>query len=291
MEIAFHIGANCTDDELLLKSMLKNAESFASAGVAVPAPGNYRRLIRETIQNLNGSAPAADTRDILLDAIIEGTPPKRLVMSNHSFICIPNRIFEEGQFYIQLESKIRGFLQLFPQDDVHVYMGMRDPASFVPAGFRESKQDNFPEYLSGILLDRIRWADVVARIRQCAPQVKLTVWCNEDTPLIWPELIRALAGVDNNTRIVGGFDLLQTIMHREGLQRLLAYLKAHPPRTEGRKRDIISKFLERYAIAEALEEEIELPGWTPNVMERLSEIYDADVAAIKRMPGVNFIAP
>jgi hypothetical protein len=53
MQIVYHIGANCTDQDRLLKSVLKNAETFAAQGVKVPGPGKYRRLIRDTIQKLD----------------------------------------------------------------------------------------------------------------------------------------------------------------------------------------------------------------------------------------------
>ena len=38
MEIAYHIGANCTDGERLLKSLLRNVDRLAGRGVAVPGP-------------------------------------------------------------------------------------------------------------------------------------------------------------------------------------------------------------------------------------------------------------
>jgi len=99
MQIVYHIGANCSDQDRLLKSVLKNAETFAQQGVKVPGPGKYRRLIRETIQALEGKDPASDTREILLDAILDDDPTERLILSNSNFICIPNRIFEKGAFY------------------------------------------------------------------------------------------------------------------------------------------------------------------------------------------------
>ncbi|WP_438955642.1 hypothetical protein [Cognatiyoonia sp.] len=47
----------------------------------------------------------------------------------------------------------------------------------------------------------------------------ITMWCNEDTPLIWSEIVRALAGIERAQRITGGFDLLATIMVPEGMKR------------------------------------------------------------------------
>ena len=75
-----------------------------------------------------------------------------------------------------------------------MFLGIRNPATFVPAVFKEAKHTNFAQFLSGIPLDQIRWSDVVERIREAAPKASLTVWCNEDTPLIWSQLIREISG-------------------------------------------------------------------------------------------------
>lgn len=291
MEIALHIGANCTDEDRLLKSILKNGDVLAQHGVAAPGPGKYRRLIRETIQNLNGAPPAANTRQILLDAILDDETPQRLVMSNTNFICIPNRIFDNGILYSQAEFKLRGMQQLFPQDEIDIYLGLRDPATFLPDAYRRSKSDSFTAFMQGRDPHSVMWSDLVRRIRSVAPQATLTVWCNEDTPMIWAELVRDIAGLDREVKITGGFDLLATIMSAEGMSRFLAYMQAHPPRTDTHKRRIIAAFLDKYALEEEVEEVVDLPGMSAEDIEDLSEAYEEDVARIMAMPDVTFIAP
>ncbi len=291
MQIAFHIGANCTDDDRLLKSLLKNAEGFAEQGIKVPGPGKYRRLIRETVQSLDGATPGPDTREVLLDAILDDEETNRLVMSHSAFICVANRIFENGQFYTLAGPKVGALPQLFPQDGIELFLGLRNPATFLPAAYGETKGKPFDTFLQGMALTDIRWSDVVGRIRAAAPQATLTVWCNEDTPLIWAQLIREMSGVDPLTKILGGFDLLATIMSPEGMARFLSYLKSHPPQTEVQKRRVIAAFLDKYALDDQIEEEVDLPGLDEPMIDRLTEIYEEDVYAIERMQGVNFIAP
>ncbi|MGA1180367.1 MAG: hypothetical protein ACO3U1_07160 [Marivivens sp.] len=291
MQIVYHIGANCTDDDRLLKSLLKNVDAFAAEGIKVPGPGKYRRIIRETIQNLNGAQPSPDTRDILLDTILYDEAVNRLIMSHSAFICIPNHIFADGVFYGRADAKIAGLVSLFPDDEIEMFLGIRNPATFVPAVFKQAKHSNFAQFLSGIPLDQIRWSDVVERIQEAAPKASWTVWCNEDTPLIWSQLIREISGVDPLAKITGGFDLLASIMAPEGMKRFFDYLKSHPPATEIQKRRIIAAFLERYVIEAEVIEEFDLPGWTAEVVNHLTEAYEEDIYRISRMPGVNFIAP
>jgi hypothetical protein len=291
MEIAFHIGANCTDEDRLLKSLLKNAGAFADQGIKIPGPGKYRRLVRETIENLDGAPPAPNTRGILLDAIVEGESPKRLVMSNSNFICVPNRVFDKGAFYEKTESKIRALIQLFPNDELDLFIGLRNPATFLPAVYEASKATTLDAYLKGFHPTHIRWSDIIKRILHVAPNAQLTAWCNEDTPLIWAELVRDIAGVSSETRITGGYDLLASIMSADGMNRFLNYMQQHPPQTEDQKRKIIAAFLDKYAIEDEIEEEVDVPGITPDLIEDLSDIYEADVDTIIQMEAVHFISP
>ena len=289
MDIVFHIGANCTDDDRLLKSMLKNADVFAEFGVKVPGPGKYRRLLRETIQGLAGAAPAPDIREVLLDAILDGDEPQRMFLSNANFICIPNKIFDQGLFYAQTEDKVKGLLRLFPDDHITFCLGLRNPATFVPEAFRQSKADTPEAFLRGFPPALIRWSDVVHRIRFVAPDAPIVVWCNEDTPLIWAELIRELAGIPPRTRITGGFDMLAALMAPEGMSRLARFIREHPPQTVAQKRRIIAAFLDRYALPDALEEEVDFPGLTEDSIAQISAAYDADVALIGQIDGVRLI--
>ncbi|SEM51709.1 hypothetical protein SAMN04488003_101391 [Loktanella fryxellensis] len=291
MEIALHIGANCTDQDMLLKSILKNGDVMAAHNVGAPGPGKYRRLLRETIQVLNGSTPGPDARQILLDSIVGDAVPDRLVLSNTNFICIPNRIFENGLFYPQAEFKLRGMMQLFPQDEFDIYLALRDPATFLPDAYARSKAESYAAFLQGHDPHNLQWSDLVRRIRRIAPQAALTVWCNEDTPLIWSELVRDIAGLDHDVKITGGFDLLATIMSQEGMGRLLAYLRAHPPRNDAHKRQVIAAFLDKYARDDVVDETVDLPGMTADDVADLSAAYDEDVALIAGMPDVTFVAP
>ena len=291
MQIAFHIGANCTDDDRILKSLLKNAGNFAEQGIKIPGPGKYRRLLRETIQNLNGAPPAPDTRGILLDAIIDDDTAGRLVLSNANFICIANRIFDRGIFYEQAEAKLSALHQLFAQDDIEIFLALRNPATFLPVIFAESKAEIPETYFQGLHPTQVRWSDLVRRIQHMFPQTKLTVWCNEDTPLIWAEILRAISGVEQDQKITGGFDLLASIMSDEGMNRFLNYLRSHPPKSEAQKRRVIAAFLDKYAVEDKIEETVDLPGMTDEMVEELSQIYENDVDFIEQLPGVTFIAP
>ncbi len=175
---------------------------------------------------------------------------------------------------------------------LEVFMSIRNPCDVCASGSRQNSTEatatgswNETDFLS------LRWSDMVQRIRDNAPDVPLTIWCNEDTPLIWAQIIRDMAGLDHGTKFTGGFSLLSEIMSKEGMKRFRSYLHQYPEMTEMQKRRVIAAFLDKYAIEDAVEEELDLPGWTEELVEQLTELYDEDVFAIQRIPGVQFIEP
>ena len=58
---------------------------------------------------------------------------------------------------------------------------------------------------------------------------------------------------------------------------------------EAQKREVMIAFLGKYAIEDALEEELDLPGWSESLVEELTEIYEHDMDEIAEMAGVRLI--
>ena len=75
------------------------------------------------------------------------------------------------------------------------------------------------------------------------------------------------------------------------MQRFAAYLKSHPDMTEIQKRRVISAFLDKFALEEEIEDELDLAGWTKDLMDDMTDVYDEDMLEFQRIPGVTLIAP
>ena len=226
MEIVYHIGAHETDENRLLKCLLKNRDTLTEQRIAVPNPGGYRKLLRELLSNQASPETQHMGRDEVIEAILGHQDAERVVMSNPNFCCINARIFEGGQFYKLGPPRVAALGELFAEDQLELHLAIRNPASFIPAVL-SSLPDNARDHLVAELdpFD-IRWSDVITRLREACPRAELTVWCNEDTPLIWSQLISEISGSEFNTPIIGGFDLLAEIMTEEGFSRFLKYLEA-----------------------------------------------------------------
>ncbi|WP_322891297.1 MULTISPECIES: hypothetical protein [unclassified Yoonia] len=291
MQIAFHIGAHCTDEDRLLKSVLKNADVLWQQGIAVPGPGKYRSLIREAIQGLAGNDLHPDTRDILLDAITDTDDLRRLVLSNENFLCVPNRIYEHGVFYPQAETKTRGLHRLFPDDDISLFLAIRNPAGFLQDTLRRVQQASIGAALGVLAPEEIRWSDVVRRIKLGAPDTPLTVWCNEDSPLIWDQLIRRLSGASAHSTLAGGTDLLATVLDAQGLTLLSDSLAKASYDTDADRHDMIAAIWADHALPDAIEEEITLPEMDAATVAHLTALYEQDLDVIDAMPGVELLLP
>lgn len=291
LQIAFHIGANCTDEDRLLKSILKNTDALVQQSIAVPGPGKYRRLIREAIQALDGEHPAPDTRNILIDAIVEDDEIVRLVMSNDNFLTVPKRIFDHSLFYPQADTKVRGLHQLFPNDELTLFIGLRNPASFLQEAARRAQPASLQTYLGMQDAVELRWSDVIRRIKLAAPQTPLYVWCNEDTPLIWEDLIRRISGISAQDQVIGRTDLLSDLVTPEGLTVLKSRLDACPIDDRMERHNIIADIMEAYAVPDSRDEEIDLPGLDADTVAEMSEAYEADIDQIGEMEGVELILP
>ncbi|MFN3972364.1 MAG: hypothetical protein ACK4GO_10035 [Gemmobacter sp.] len=290
MRIVYHLGVHCTDEERLLRCLLKNRASLSAEGIVVPGPARYRTLLRDTAMQLRGQAASRDTQAMLLDQIMDEDRADRLILSWDHFMGYAQSAVRD-RLYPAAADRMFAFARIFPEIECEFHLAIRNPATFIPAMSVKQKVATVPEFLAGTDPFALRWSDLVARLRQAVPEAPVTVWCDEDTPLLWPEALAAVSGHAPDTVLEGADDLLATIMRPEGLARLSAFLAANPPADATARRRAVSAFLDKYALPEAVEYDIDLPGWTEDTIARLSTSYDQDVSRLMRMEGVTVLAP
>jgi hypothetical protein len=292
MQVVFHLGAPCTDDDLLLQTLMRNRDNLRHAGVVVPPPGRYRALVRDTSRALKGRPATREVQEALLDAILEeGSGAERLILSDPRFICINRLVVQGPQIWPMVVRQTTQLRALFPDDAVQFFIGMRDPATHIPQLFRASRFTDFAEFTENMQPQAVAWSEMLRRLTQAHPDCPVTVWCNEDTPLIWGEILQEIAGVGSEVPLEGKDILVEQIMQPAGFRRMQDYLRQRPPRSETHRRRIVAAFLGRYALEDRLEEEVNAPGWSEEFMARLSRAYDEDMEAIARIPGVRLITP
>ncbi len=291
MQVVLHAGAHMTDDDGLVKCLGDNSAMLSDLGTAVPHPSTYRKLIRDTLQEAQHGGLSPDARDVLLDSILEDDTTERVILSNPGLFGTPKMAASSGVFYGAANLRLKTLGQIFHQDQLELFIAIRNPATFLPAIYRDTPFKTFAEFLRGSDPTAFRWSELIGRIRTSCPELPITVWCNEDTPLIWAEVIRELAALDPTTQFEGEFSLLSEIMTDTGMKRFQTYLESHPGMNETQKRRVIAAFLDKFADEGAIEEELDVPGWTDEFIEYLSTVYDDDLAEIQHIPLVNLITP
>lgn len=290
MRIAYHLGAHCTDDERLLRCLLKNRAPLSAEGIVVPGPARYRTLLRDTAMQLRGQPASRDTQAMLLDQIMSQDRADRLILAWDSFLGYATGAVGTS-LYPLAGRRMAAFLQIFPETETDLFLGIRNPATLLPTLRKRLVARGTDIVLDGIDIDALRWSDVVARLREAVPDAPVTVWCDEDTPLLWPEILRAVSGHSQAVTLSDTDDLLSTIMLPEGMTRMQAHLAENPPADDDQRRRITWAFLARFARPEAIEQEVDMPGWDADTVARLTALYDRDVGRLMRMAGVRMLTP
>ena len=290
MRIVYHLGAHCTDEERLLRCLLKNRGALAKEGIIVPGPAKYRTLLRDTAMALKGQPADRDTQALVLDQIMSEDKADRLVLSWDNFIGY-TRGAAKGKLYGAAGPRMHAYCQVFPGIETEFYLAIRNPATFLPSVFQKQRGLNQQEFLGEVDPLSLRWSDTIASLRESNPDVNVTVWCDEDTPLLWPEVLQAVSGHSESIVLEETEDLLGSIMSADGMQRMATYLEAHPPQSPAQRQRIVSAFLDKFALADKVEVELEFEGWTEGLIEEMSTAYDRDVSRIIAMDGVRFLAP
>ena len=291
MQLVLQTGAHFTEQERLIKSVLRNKDAFAKRGVIVPGPNSYRSLVRDTLNAMSRAPASPQAREVLLDVILDGAPADRVILSDANFFRTAGTAIQKGVLYPAAPQRMAHMAALFPEDELEIFLAIRNPATLIPILFDKSIDPSDDAFWAGRGPFDIRWSDTVSAIREAVPEVPITIWCAEDLPVIWSQVIRELAGIDPHEKIVGGFDLLAAIMSKEGMERFRSYMHSHPDMSEMQKRRVIAAFLDKFAIEEEIEEELDMPGWTEELVEELTDLYDEDVLTLQRLPGVTLISP
>ena len=289
MRIVYHLGAHCTDEERLLKCLLKNRQILGEQGIVVPGPARYRSLLRDTAITLKGQPASRDTQALVLEQIMEEDRAERLILSWDNFLSFPQWVLKD-RLYPAAAERVRAFTQIFPEIEAEFHLAIRNPASFLPELFAKQRDKTFDQFMAGVDPFDLHWSEVIEDVLTNNPDVPLTVWCDEDTPLIWPEVLQAVSGHADGTRLSDTDELLCMIMSPEGLVRMNAYLDSHPVQNAMQRRRIVSAFLDKFALPDRVEVELEVPGWTDATIADLTEAYAHDVARIRALPGVMFLS-
>ena len=137
MRIVYHLGVHCTDEEKLLRCLLKNRGTLAEQGIVVPGPARYRTLLRDTLATLKGETASEATQALVLEQIME-EDPRRAASCCPTTISSPSRKGRCGAASTPADAeRMRALTRIFPEIEAEFHLAIRNPATFLPALLRK----------------------------------------------------------------------------------------------------------------------------------------------------------
>lgn len=291
MQVAIHAGAHSTEEGRLLKSLLSDTGRLRENGVAVPEPAAFRTALKDSFAGFDAGGTPAAAGEALWHRILGSSGAERAVLSNPHFFGSQRHALDGPRLYPDAARRLLQLQALFPGDGLELFLCIRNPAAFLPAVLEKAGAPRVRSVLQESDPMQLRWSAALQDIRAALPGLPVTVWCCEDLPFIWEDVLQALTGLGGGFRFSGALDMARAIMSREGGKRLAAYMADQPEMSSAQKIRVFSTFLDKFAREDALEEELDLPGWTEGLVAQLTGLYEADLDTIAAIPGVTLIEP
>lgn len=291
MDIAIHLGAHLTDDGRLRSCLGKNRATLALEGIDVPEAASFRTDMLEAIKTHSTGQLSPDAGAVLLDSIVADDTVERVVLSTTRFLSPLPSAVRRAQFCSMAEARVAGLRALFADHNVSFYMAIRNPASFLPALVEAVNEQQAAVILGDLEPTNLRWSDLVRTIRTQFPEAPVTVWCDEDTPFIWEDVLQIVSGHKDATSLTNIYDWFDNVMVDGGAAKLAAYMDNAPPMDRSQRQRVIAAFLDKFCDESKIDVDVSAIGWTEDMVDLLSELYDNDVDTLATMDGVTLLQP
>lgn len=291
MQVAFHVGVHGTDDDRIQRCLQMNRALLESSRVEVSPKEIHEPILNEALLALKGGIASAEMEEVVLDALLESDSVARLIFTRPTFLGLPRRAFGDDGLLAAAGSKMRALANIFPSAECEFFMALKNPATYVPDALRRAERRGDGIQPEDIDPDEMRWAPTLRRAVRELGGRRLVLWCNEDTPLVFPEVMRRMMGLAADQPLDGEMLMAERVLTEKGRAVLSQRLGAVAPAALARRRRITSAVLEAHHDPDAVRLRIDMPGWDQQVVDRMTAAYDADVAEIAALPGVEFIGP
>lgn len=291
MQVAFHVGVHGTDDDRVMRCLQMNRDLLARRHLEVSPKEVNEPILNEALAALKGGVASPEMEEVVLDALMERDHVARLIFSRPTLLGLPRRAFDAAGLLHAAGPKMRALANLFPSAECEFFMALKNPATYVPDALRRALRHGERIPAAALEPEEMRWAPTLRRVVRELGGRRLVLWCNEDTPLVFPEIMRRLIGIPAGEPLEGEMLMAERVLTDEGREALAQRLKAEAPASVAERRRITSAVLEAHHDPEAVRLRIDLPGWSQQTVDRMTAAYDADLAEIAALPGVEFIGP
>lgn len=291
MQIILHCGVHSTDTELLFEALQKNLSDRLPLRTQVIDPEKTRVVLRKLLRAGRDGHLPDNARDILFEVADVQDDTERLILANTAVLgtyrdfVAPNVIFPNAVDYLRVAR------QIFAKDDLAVSYAMRNPATLLSAVVRDAKARNLEQITDSADPLQLRWSELAERLHHALPDVHMTIWYNEDIPLIWSAILRIMLDMDETTPVAMAHAPMLKLLQPDDIQKFEDYITKHPGMIPSQERRVITTFVEKMARSELIEEDIIIDGWTQDYVDNLTLHYEADQPLVQAVRDIRLILP
>lgn len=291
MQVAIHAGAAFTDEGRLLRSLQTNGAALAQNRVSYFGPRRYRQVFKPAFQALNTRPPLPDEIERIRSNLPIQPEVARAIFSSEGFIGEKDSVLADGQFYPFAGKRVSVLEEAFSDCQLELFLALRNPGSFIPKYLMSLPEQAREDVIRNNDLSHLSWVEMIEDVHDFAPGVQITLWCNEDIPLLWGDVVRSVGGLAADVAIKDEYDLLISLLTEEGQSQAQAILDQVSTLSQAETRDVLADILANHAQPDKMEEELDLPGWSDEIIDAFSELYEQDLTRLETMAGVKVLKP
>ncbi|RLK08292.1 hypothetical protein [Ruegeria conchae] len=291
MQMVIQAGAHFTDHDPLLNLLQANVQLVAESHAAFWGMRPFRKIFRPALKPAADRPSHQDTRARFQKLMPQGQQVDRAILSSALYLGERASIIMDGQFYANAGQRMSYMDHLFSDSSVELFVGLRNPGSFIPKVLMLLSAPEREHIVATTDLSCLSWLAMIEDIRDLAPDVKITLWSNEDSPLILGDIARALVGLPADTQLDQEYALLSSLISDLGKQELKGLREQQRPPNDPIFRGRLAQIFQQHALTGAIEEEVELPGWSEDIIAAFTELYEQDLARLRTMPDLRFLNP
>ena len=291
MQVAIHAGVAFTDEGRVLNSLKKNQSTLAANGVAFFGPRRYKTTFKPVFDGWETDPNDVTLHQNLKNILAAGSEIERVIFSSESFVGELGATLLEGQLYPLAGQRMALLDEIYHDHEIELFLGLCNPGSFIPKLLMALPEKARADIIKNTDLSCLSWIGMLEDIRDLAPNIQITLWSNEDSPFIWGDVVRAVAGLSEGSVLVDERDLLLSLLDETGQNKFQALTDQDPQLSRASLHDNMARIFEDHGQPERIEEELDLPGWSNEIVDAFSELYEQDIDRLGEMPGVRVFKP
>ncbi len=291
MQVVIHAGVAFSDNDCLIETLLANADGLQQQRIVPLDLAQGRQFVKVASDAMAGGANPLEVQGQLECVLPDRTACDRVIVSSDKAFGPRRTAILDGQFYPLAGERTAFVDRILNDEQIELFFGVMNPATFISKTLMSLPEDRRKAVLDNTDISCLSWLNMIEDLRDQAPDVQLTLWANEDTPLIWGDILRALAGLPEDATVLHEYAFLASLLTDTGRAELAQLVHQIGRKDRDMLRNSLAHLFDEHADPAQIEEELELPGWNADLVGAFSEIYEQDLAKIRSMPGVRVLQP